>query len=135
MARSLDLKVVAEGATGAPGADERVADLERVMDLGPYGQELRDVASMELAKLLEARGDFAAASDAAYSPSDVNPSYLSTMLREGARLADLAGNTEQALVWYRKFLDLFVAADPEFSDLVERVHAKVTELETQPTER
>ncbi len=57
------------------------------------------------------------------------------MVREGARLADLGGDVGQALVWYRKFLDLFVAADPEFSDLLESMRARVAELETQLAER
>lgn len=122
-------------AIGARGADERVADLKRVMDLGPFGQRAREVANMELAKLLEARGDFANAGDAVYSPVTDNPNYYSTMVREGARLADLAGDVDQALEWYREFLELFAAADPEFSDLVEGVRTRVAELETQLAER
>jgi hypothetical protein len=123
-------------ATEASDADERVVELKRAMDLGPPGQRARDVANMELAKLLEAHGDFANASDAAYSPGGGwDTSFYSTMVREGARLADLAGNLEQALVWYKEFLDLFVDADPEFADLVESVRTRVAELETQLAER
>ena len=68
---------------------------------------------------------------AAYSPTDVSPNYYSTMVREGARSADLSGNVEQALVLYREFPDLFKAADPEFADLVYGVRTRVAELETR----
>jgi len=96
----------------------------------------RDVANMELAKLLETRGDYANASEAAYSFNNGGDmSYHSTMVREGARLADLGDDVGQALVWYRKFLDLFVAANPRFSDLLESMRARVAELETQLAER
>jgi hypothetical protein len=122
-------------AAEALDADELVAELKRVTDLGPPGQRARDVANMELAKLLETRGDYANASEAAYSFNNGGDmSYHSTMVREGARLADLGGDVGQALVWYRKFLDLFVAADPEFSDLLESMRARVAELETQLAE-
>ena len=63
--------------------------------------------------------------------TEISPFYMSTMLREGARLADLARESEQALEWYRSVLTIFAAADPEYDEELARMRARVAELEAE----
>ena len=118
-----------ESATGGLRAEALIADLQSALDAGPP-RAGRSEVNLELARLLEERGDYAAASRAAFSPSDspFPPFLLSTMVRESARLADLAGDTDWALLMYRRFLVLFDGADPSFDDELQRIRNRVAEL-------
>jgi tetratricopeptide (TPR) repeat protein len=127
----LVLEAALADVRGEGNAGTLVAEIKRVMGLGPAGGA--DYANFELARMLEARGDFAGAMDAAFShrSTEISPFYMSTMLREVARLADLARESEQALEWYRSVLTIFAAADPEYDEELARMRARVAELEAE----
>jgi hypothetical protein len=125
------LQTLAADARGDRVSDDLLDELRSALDAGPGGG--RTVAHLESARLLEARGAYARARDAMFSPnwgSDSGILYYSTMVRESARLADLAGDLEWALRMYRHWLALFDAADPEFDVLRAQVSARVAELES-----
>jgi len=127
---ALLLEAMLESENGGVRLDELIADVQRALDAGPP-EAGRSEISLELARLLEERGDYAAAGRAAFSPvfGAVLPIYLySTMVRESARLADLAGDTDQALLMYRHFLILFDGADASFDEELERIRSRVAEL-------
>lgn len=125
---ALLLEALAADARGEADAEPLVAELSRALSMGPGAPS--EEANLELARLLEARGDFARAARAAFSPSfyEISPPYYSTMVREGARLYDLSGDGERALALYRKFLELFAGADPEFEEMLAGVRARVEGL-------
>jgi hypothetical protein len=50
------------------------------------------------------------------------------MVSEAARLADLAGDTDRALLMYRHFLILFDGADASFDEDLVRIRDRVAEL-------
>ena len=57
------------------------------------------------------------------------------MTREGARLADFAGDGARALALYRQLLGLFAAADPEYDEELSLARTRVTELEAEERSR
>ena len=127
---ALSLEAMLESANGGVRAEVLIAELQTALDAGPPAGGRSEI-SLELARLLEERGDYAAARDAAFSPNfnTVLPVYLySTMVRESARLADLAGDTDWALLMYRHFLGLFDGADPSFDEELERIQSRVAAL-------
>ena len=126
---ALLLEAMLERANGGVRVDELIADLQSALDAGPPAAG-RSEANLELAKLLEERGDYAAASRAAFAYTDaaLAPFLYSTMVRESARLSDLAGDTDRALLMYRHFLVLFDGADPSFDEELERIRDRVAEL-------
>jgi len=118
------LEAMLESATSGIRVEALIADLQDALDAGPPEAGRSEIS-------LELGGDYAEASWAAFSPNfaSVLPVYLySTMVRESARLADLAGDTDQALLMYGHFLVLFDSADPSFDVELERIRSRVAEL-------
>ena len=133
---ALTLEVIWADKTGSPEARELIQRLVDVMDDGP---PLIPLARMELAWILEERGEVeTAARVIGYNPTPTNNSFgfaMSSMNREAGRLNDLAGDYARALQFYRSFVLARGSADSRLSDEVESIVSRITELEAELDQR
>lgn len=112
-------------------ADSLVAELAGIAGEG-IGGYLGDWINLELARILEGRGDLIGAARTAWRPSGFYPAWpphFSTMVHEGARLYDAAGEVDEALALYRWYLLLRKRPDPHLQPEADRIRARVEELE------
>jgi len=136
---ALTLEVIRADKIGSSEAGDLIQRLVDSVDDGPslrFSPELGGLR-MELAWVLEARGEVeTAARVVRYNSTpapDPNPFKfaMSSVNREAGRLSDLAGDRARALRFYRSFALARGNADSRFSDEVESIASRVTELEEE----
>jgi hypothetical protein len=125
---ALTLETVAAHRDSAPEADELVAQLTEVLDQGPA--TVLQWSSLELAWILEERGDLgAAARVAGYTSGNIPvPFSGSTVHREAGRLADAVGDAERAIYRYEWYLGMRAAADDRLQPGDAAIRTRVEEL-------
>jgi tetratricopeptide (TPR) repeat protein/TolB-like protein len=125
----LALETMLAHARHTEDEDSLVAELARFTGQGVFG--FGEAVNLELARILEARGDLRGAARVAFRPSGFYtwPNFFSTMVHEAARLHDAAGEVEEALPLYRWYLLLRKRPDPHLQPKVDRIRARVAELE------
>jgi hypothetical protein len=123
------LETIAAHRAGSPEADRLVSELTEVFDQGP--SSVLPWATLELAWVLEERGDLVAATRVAgYRSADApEPFAVSTTHREAARLAEAAGDLRAAQHNYRWYLGSRPAPDARFAEQDEVIRARFAELE------
>jgi serine/threonine-protein kinase len=113
-------------------ATTRLDSLLRVMDYPGSNVGRASFANLVASRLLEKLGDVRGALAAARRRSDAwsqNNAYLATQLREQGRLAALAGEHEEAIRAYRRYLALRADAEPALRPQVEAVRRELRQLE------
>jgi hypothetical protein len=107
------LDALATGLKGTTGAADALARAEQLVMSGPAAGDLRQYASLALARVREKRGEFGRAYALVQrrSPSRGWPRYLSEYLRTEARLAERLQDTVGATRALRHYLALRVAPD------------------------
>jgi hypothetical protein len=125
----LALETMLAHARHTEDEDSLVAELARAAGQGVFG--FGEAVNLELARILEARGDLRGAARVAFRPSGFYtwPNFFSTMVHEAARLHDAAGEVEEALPLYRWYLLLRKRPDPHLQPEADRIRARVAELE------
>jgi hypothetical protein len=121
-------------ASVARRVDARVSidRLDSLLRTGPDGT-VREMGNLVVARLKETHGD-AAGALAAIRRRDyflARPAYLSTSLREEARLAALTGDREGAILAYRHYLALRSAPDPALARDARNARAALERLMRQ----
>jgi len=131
---ALLLETMVAHERGEAAGDSLVAELRRVVGQGlhSYGE----IANLELARILEDRGEYLAAARAVFRPSTGYGSwpwgdFLSTMVHEAGRLYDAAGDVDQALYFYRWYLLLRKRPDPHLQPEADRIRDRVAKLEAR----
>jgi serine/threonine-protein kinase len=113
-------------------ATGRLDSLLRITDYANTHVGRASFANLVAARLLEKLGDTRAALAAARRRADAwtqNNPYLGAQLREHGRLAALAGEREEAIRTYRRFLSLRADAEPSIQPQVQAVRAELERLE------
>ncbi|HEX6536394.1 MAG TPA: serine/threonine-protein kinase [Gemmatimonadaceae bacterium] len=112
-----------------PDADRAIASLDSLLRAGPSGP-IQDVGNLVVARLHEARGHPALAL-AALRRRDFflsRTAFLTTYLREEARLAASLGQTAEAVAAYRHYLALRAAPDPSLAAERREVERRLARL-------
>ena len=117
---------------GSPEARRLVLSVDSLLITVPYLQIGWE--NLMVARLLEAEGEYARAAAAAgrFRYGLGYPHYMSAYLREGGRLAALAGDREQAIDRYTRYLALRENAEPAVADEVARVRLALDSLKASP---
>jgi tetratricopeptide (TPR) repeat protein len=128
---ALTLETMAAHLSGSAESDRLVERMVEVVDQGPPGGLMWP--TLELAWILEERGDLAAAARIAgyIIGNDQQPFAASTVYREAGRLNELAGNPAEALREYRWALALIRDPDERLRARTDSVRVRVAALEAQ----
>lgn len=118
--------------TGDPEAHRLVLSVDSLLLTVPYVQILWE--NLMVARLLEAEGEYSRAAAAAgrFRYGLGYPHYMSEYLREGGRLAALAGDRERAIERYTRYLALRSDPEPATADEVARVRSALDSLTAGP---
>ncbi len=126
------LEAVFVSATGQPGSESVVAQLDSLLRQIPFGvltpERLDRTGTLAVARLLESQGDIDAAYRAVQRREFFNTRYLATYLREEGRLAALLGEREAAVRAYRHYLTLRSDPEPALAEEVEQIRADLARL-------
>jgi serine/threonine-protein kinase len=126
------LEAIFSSATGQPGAETVVAQLDSLLRQIPFGaltpERLDRTGTLAVARLLESQGDLEAAYRAVQRREFFQTRYLASYLREEGRLAALLGERDAAVRAYRHYLTLRSDPEPALADEVERVRAELGRL-------
>jgi hypothetical protein len=124
------LEALLAAAERRPDALRQLSALDSLMRTGPPYRSMDEAWNLVIARLFEATGDRASALAATrrrlYDVAE--PRFLSTYLREEARLAALTGDTAGAIRAYRHYLVLQADPEPAARPRVERVRAELAAL-------
>ena len=126
-------------ATGAGRRDVR-ALIQRADSINIFSTTtLWDFGNMLTAPLKERAGDSAGAlvswRRVFLAAPDISDGYISTCLRETARVGLLAGDSTLARDYYRRYLGLRASADPALRADVECVRAELARITGEPPAR
>ena len=113
---------------GSPDARPMIVSVDSLLRTAPYLQLRWE--NLMVAQLLEGEGEYARAADAAgrFRTGLGYPHYMSEYLREGGRLAALAGDRERAIERYRRYLALRGDPEPGVADEVAQVRSALDSL-------
>jgi tetratricopeptide (TPR) repeat protein len=110
------------------GADALTLLDSRLRDVSNFRDQMITIGNLTAARLYEARGDRRRALEIMRRQSSWN-AYLSTQLREEARLAASVGDSAGAINAYRHYLAMRRDAEPRLKPDVERVRRELDQLE------
>jgi serine/threonine-protein kinase len=126
------LEAIHASATGQPGTEGLVAQLDSLLRGIPFGvfapERLDRTGNLAVARLLESQGDNEAAYRAVQRREFFSTRYLASYLREEGRLAALLGEREAAIRAYRHYLTIRSDPEPALAGEVEQVRAELTRL-------
>ena len=113
---------------GRSDAGRLIDELDRTLLTLPYRSMSWE--NLAVARLLEARGEYARAAAAAgrFRYFFVYTTFLSTHYREAGRLSELAGQREQAIDAYTRYLALRSDPEPALKPEVDRVRQALARL-------
>ncbi|MDX1577434.1 MAG: serine/threonine-protein kinase, partial [Gemmatimonadota bacterium] len=119
--------------TGSPEAHRLILAVDSLLLTVPHVQLLWE--NLMVARLLEGEGEYARAAAAAgrFRYGLGYPHYMAAYLREGGRLAALAGDRERAIDRYTRYLALRSDPEPAVADEVARVRRALDSLTASPS--
>lgn len=117
----------ASGSRKIAGADALTQLDSRLRDVSNFRDQMITIGNLTAARLYEKRGDRRRALEIVRRQSSWNV-YLSTQLREEARLAAFTGDREGAISAYGRYLALRSDAEPRLKPDVERVRRELDQL-------
>jgi len=125
---SVILEAALAQGTARPEAGRLIRALDSLLSTVPYLQLTWE--NLMAARLLEGEGDYRRAADAAtrFRVALGYPSYLSAYLRQAGRLAALAGDREQAIEHFTRYLALRRDAEPAQEPELAEVRRALAEL-------
>ncbi len=122
--------------TGRPEARRMILAVDTLLLTVPYLQLMWE--NLEVAKMLEGEGEYARAEAAAgrFRVGLGYPHYLAAYLREGGRMAVLAGHRDRAVSLYTQYLTLRADPEPAMAAEVAEVRSALDRLSAgSPTAR
>jgi tetratricopeptide (TPR) repeat protein len=129
IAKLLAWQAAVQGGAGSPAVAPLLARLDSLLTLFDAGGSVGRVGNLVSARLHAERGDLQEALRALRRRSSWGgPYFLTTFLREEARLAARVGDVEGALRAYEHYLHLRYEPEPALRDEVERIRAEYERL-------
>ena len=127
------LRAARAQGTGSPEANRLTISTDSLLRTVPYLQIRWE--NLMVARLLESEGEYARAAAAAgrFRYGLGYPHYMAEYLRQGGRLAALAGDREQAIDRYSRYLALRQNPEPSAADEVARVRSALDSLRATPS--
>lgn len=127
------LEALAAGLRGAPRAADALMRAERLALSGPSAGDLRQYATLALARVRERRGEVTRAYELVYRRSESRgwPRYLASYLRLEASLAERLLDSAGARAALRHYVALRTAPDSSGVAEVEDARARLRSLEGQ----
>ncbi|MGQ0646675.1 MAG: BTAD domain-containing putative transcriptional regulator, partial [Gemmatimonadaceae bacterium] len=127
------LEALGAGLQGTPRAGEALARAERLALSGPAVGDLRQYATLALARVRERRGEFPRAYELVYRRSETRgwPRYLTTYLKLEAALAERLADPARARLALRHYIGLRATPDSSGVAELERARELLRRLEGQ----